>query len=459
MINLIDKSKNIFFLGIKGVAMANLAVILKKMGKQVYGVDLKEEFITDKLLKENQINYQFNFSDLPGNIDLFVYSAAHQGINNPLSKKAQKKGIKIISQTQLIGELMKKFDVKIAVSGCHGKTTTSSLLAYSLIKLNQKSSYLVGTPYFNDYPGGDFQEKKYFIVEADEYGVNPPIDITPKFFYLQPDWIIATNIDFDHPDVYQNIEETKKAFLKFFENKKLILNIDDENLSDVYKKLNNQKNIFTYGFSDQADFQIINWQINKNGSSLAIKNLGEFRINLFGKHNVSNATAVILQLVKLGFNIDEIKKSLLGFFGAKRRMELIYQEDFYLVDDYAHHPREIEATLRAVKQRFENRRVIVIFQPHTFSRTLSLLSDFRKSLELADIGLILPIFASARENKDQFKISAKDIVGKSKKLIYCQDKIDLINQLKQIIKKNDVIITMGAGDVYQLKDEIVNLKI
>ncbi|GAB4219321.1 MAG: UDP-N-acetylmuramate--L-alanine ligase [Candidatus Microgenomates bacterium] len=471
MNNFIDNFNNIFFLGIKGVAMANLAVVLQAMGKNVCGVDVEEEFITDKLLKKHNINVSYDFKNLPKNIDLFVYSAAHKGINNPLAKIAIKKQIRLISQAHLLGKLMNNFENKIAISGCHGKTTTSSLLSYALNKLNQNPSYIVGVPFFkdsfgNDYDGGSYQDKKYFIVEADEYGVNPPVDKTPKFLKLNPDWIICTNIDFDHPDVYKNIEKTKEAFLKFFDNKKLIINIDDKNLIAVYKKIKNKKNVLTYGFSKLANYQIINYRINEENCQFEIKFKKEstfisekFTISLFGKHNISNATAVIVQLLNLGFSLDKIKKSIKDFTGAKRRMELISKGDFYLLDDYAHHPQEIRATLDAAKARFKDKRIVVIFQPHTYSRTISLLKEFKKALEIADLGFVLPIFASARENKNQYQISSSDIVKNSKKLFFCNDEKDLINKLKKHLKKNDVIFTMGAGDVYKLKLKIKNQKL
>jgi UDP-N-acetylmuramate--alanine ligase len=177
---MLQQANNIFFLGIKGVAMANLAVILKKMGKNVTGVDSQEEFITDKLLLDNKINWTVGFDpkSLPKNIDLIVYSAAHGGTGNPLVVEAIKNKVNLISQAKLLGEIMDQFENKIAVCGCHGKTTTSSMLVYALNKLKQSPSYLVGVPFFSEYQGGDFQDKKYFVVEADEYGVNPPIDKT-----------------------------------------------------------------------------------------------------------------------------------------------------------------------------------------------------------------------------------------------------------------------------------------
>lgn len=214
--------KNIFLVGIKGVAMTNLAVILKKMGKNVSGSDIKETFITDNLLKKNHISWveSFHPEKIPLSTDLVVYSAAHQGINNPQVKEAVAKKIDIASQAQLLGWLTEQFKTKIAVCGCHGKTTTSSLLAYALKKMGVNPSYLVGAPYFNNYPGGSFDSKEYFIIEADEYGINPPLDTRPKFHLLNPDYIICTNIDFDHPDVYENLHQVKRSFLKFFQKVK-----------------------------------------------------------------------------------------------------------------------------------------------------------------------------------------------------------------------------------------------
>src|SRR3989344_5577459 len=464
---MLEQSKNIFFLGIKGVAMANLAVILKKMDKDVTGCDIEEEFITDKLLRNNRIDWSigFNFSNLPEKTDLIVYSAAHSGTNNPLIIKARKKNINIISQSQLLGELMNQFKTKIAVCGCHGKTTTSSLLVYALNRLKQRPSYLVGVPFFSEHQGGDFQGKKYFVVEADEYGVNPPIDKTPKFHLLNPNYIIATNIDFDHPDVYKDIEETKKAFLKFFNvsinqliNTRLFLCADDKNLMKVAKSLP-KKNYLTYGFDKKADYQINSWKTDEEGSSFSVDKF-IYKISLFGEKNISNAVAVISFLLHLGFSQEKIKEAIKDFVGAERRFEKIYfKNNIYLFDDYAHHPAEISATINAAKSRFKNRRIIVVFQPHTYSRTSNLLGEFAESLSLADICLVLPIFASARESAKDSKVSSEDIVrlikdSLNKDCLYSGSSVQLINQLDNILKNGDVVFTMGAGDVYKLAENI-----
>lgn len=465
---MLKQAKNVFFIGIKGVAMANLAVVLKKLGKKVDGSDVNEGFITDKLLKSNKINWRLGFNDLPEGVDLVVYSAAHGGLGNPLVIEAKRRSIKLVSQAELLGQLMRDFEIKIAVSGCHGKTTTSSLLSYALNELNVKPSYVVGVPFFTDYQGADNQGKKYFVVEADEYGVNPPQNKAPKFFELNPDWIICTNIDFDHPDVYRDIEETKKAFLKFFGldpdfrrddeySPKLILNGDDKNLLQSINRLKN-KNIITYGFSEKAKYQIIDWKIKENHSEFRIKRVGEFIISLFGKHNISNAAAVIVQLLQLGFKAEDIKKAILNFKGAERRFEYIYNKsDIYLFDDYAHHPSEIRATIEAAKNRFPEKRIIVIFQPHTFSRTRFLMKEFKESLSSADLGFILPIFSSARESKMDFKIDSKDIIKGKKNLFYVGSNEELIYQLENTVKEGDVIFTMGAGDVYKLKRSIIKI--
>ena len=209
---MLNKSKNIFIVGIKGAAMSNLAVILKEMGKQISGCDVAEEFITDVILKKYGIPYSVGFDPvfLSKETDLVIYSAAHTGQENQIVIEAKKKGIKTVSQAKILGELLTHFNISIAVSGCHGKTTTSSLLAYTLGKLGVKPSYIIGVPTFNDQPGGMYDRKDYFVIEADEYGVNPPDDKTPKLLFLHPTHIICTNIDFDHPDVYLNIEEIKK---------------------------------------------------------------------------------------------------------------------------------------------------------------------------------------------------------------------------------------------------------
>lgn len=445
--------------------MANLAVILKKMGKTVTGADVSEEFITDYLLKSGHITYAVGFSpaDLPTDIDLVVYSAAHGGTSNPIVLEAEKRGVKIIAQTRLIGEMMEKFKTKIAVCGSHGKTNTASLLSFALIKLGVRPSYLVGAPSFNNISGGDLVGLDYFVVEADEYGVNPPEDKTPKFNYLNPDYILTTNIDLDHPDMYESLDDVSAAFRKFFAGKKLILCGDDPPSEQFVNEISHDQ-LKTYGYSARSDMLVKNVKTTETDSSFDLyfnsKFLGQFSIKLFGKKIILNTVGAILLLQELGFKSSEIKQAIKDFSGAKRRFEKIFfANNTYLFDDYAHHPKEIETILSSARERFPKRRIIVLFQPHTYSRTALFLSEFAKSLSLADYSIILPIFASARENPKNFALTSADIVAKSQNdnLAAVETKSEGLNKLKDILRNGDVVFTLGAGDVYKLGDDIIDL--
>lgn len=416
---MIDEIKSVFIVGIKGVGMANLAVILKKMGKNVTGSDTDEEQITDETLREHGISWTVGFepSSLPIPTDpvgmTVVWSAAHGGVQNPIVKKARELGIRTYHQAQFLGLLIEGFEIKIAVAGSHGKTTTAALLAYTLIKLGQKPTYIVGTSSFSGYPAGDLGDSNYFVIEADEYAVDPPSDKTIKFHFLAPDYILCTNVDFDHPDVYADLTHVRREFEAFFKKAKKRVIMCPEN---------------------EPGYVGTKFESNKAG----VKNL----------------------LLELGFEDDKINKAMAGFAGAKRRFEKIaYINDTYLLDDYAHHPAEISQTIKAARARFASRRIIVLFQSHTYSRTQALLSEFGKSLSLADLCIIAPIFPSARENPEEFHISAQNIAeaAKSTGVIAVDALSQVVEELKEIIKKGDVVFTMGAGDIYKLKNDIIEV--
>ncbi len=469
-----ENKKNIFILGIKGVAMAHIALILQEMGKQVSGVDVKGSFITDEEIEKNHITWSVGFdpSLLPHDTDVVIYAASHGGVNNPLIQEAQKRNIKVMTQPEALEEIFSSFKKKIAVCGTHGKTTTSSLLSHLLIQLKKTPSYLIGAPRFGKYWGADYQKSEYFVLEADEYGVNPPFDTTPKFHLLNPDYIIATNIDFDHPDIYKDLLSVKKAFLYFFKKqpiKKIIACRDDENLTEVLRTIPKDRCI-TYGFSGDSDLIIRDIKtVTKNDRvsqciSLSYKgsDLGEFMTLLFGKKNALNVAGVVLFLLEIGFEQEKIKKALIHFSGPQRRFELVHRVgDILLFDDYAHHPEEIDATIDAFRTRFPSRRLILIFQPHTYSRSLSLQLDFIKSLSHADLSILTDIFPSAREKQGQFPITSSDMVNKAHsqkvKDILFQPKKNIVSFLEKNIRQGDIICTMGAGDIYTLKNDIIKL--
>lgn len=475
-----DTYNSIFFVGIKGVAMANLACIFQQMGKKVSGSDIAESFITDEGLTAEGITIinSFEGAKLPKDIDTVVYSAAHGATSNPQVKEAQKRGITVIHQAELLGKLLQKFKQSIAVAGCHGKTTTSSLLSFALIQLQANPSYMVGVSTFNDKPGGAFAGKDYFVVEADEYGMDPPKNVTPKFHFLHPTHTIITNIDFDHPDVYKNIDDTVDAFVTFVKDiihlddneKRIVACNDDPNIHDLIAAVNVP--ILTYGRNEESDVQIKTMQAQGASTlfSLCVRSIegysGEtfqFEVSLSGDKNVLNATGVIAMLLVLGFKPQDIANAIRGFTGAKRRFELKKQVgETYLFDDYGHHPEEITATIQAAKMRFPEKRIIVIFQPHTFSRTKELQNEFVEALSHADEAFLVPVFASAREQMPEHPVDSTTLVklAKEKSILFIHSygsTQELLTALKEKIKPGDVIFTMGAGDVYKLDEEIGNI--
>lgn len=470
-----NQVQNVFLVGIKGVAMANVAIMLKQMGKHVSGSDSKETFPTDETLNKNDIPILVGFEPkhLPENVDLLIYTGAHQGTNNPQVKEAVKRGIKTLSLAETTAELAKMFNTVMAVCGCHGKTTTSSFLAYMLLKLGYSPSYLIGTATFGDYTGGGYNGSDYFVAEADEYAINPPENKTPKFHLLHAKYAIATNIDYDHPDVYANIDETRVAFLTFFEQtlaggprNKLFVCSDDHHLSKVVSKLPRER-YATYGQDQYADLRIEAIKATEDYTKFNLvfnqKNLGTFFISLFGEKNVLNVAGALLCLLELGLDAEQMKDVTQGFTGAKRRMELkSKQNNTYLFDDYAHHPNEIEASVGALRMRFPERRLILIFQPHTFSRTKMLEADFIAALAKADYSLVLPIYGSARENSQSETYSSLSLMDRALKagienIEAFEDKKSVIYRLASIIQPGDVICTMGAGDVYKYENDIIDL--
>jgi len=461
---ILDK-QSYFLLGIKGTAMSNIAVMLKQLGKQVTGVDVSEEFITDAVLKDNEISFSTDFSDLSqvAHSEVFVYSAAHGGEDNPLAVEAKKEGKLLVSQPQLIGELVQKYPTSIAVAGCHGKTTTSSLLAWTLTKLEKNPGFLIGAPTFNGFGGGGMAMSDYFVIEADEYAVHPPKDKTPKLLFLHPTYALCTNIDFDHPDVYKDLEDTKQTFLKFFtQATRLVLCAADPVIASLLPL--SHPSVVTYGTSESQDYYVRDVQFESDRTHFSVYSkqalLGTFTTQLFGEKNVLNALGVITVLFELGFGASDIQAALLGFSGAKRRLELVWTDkNTYLFDDYGHHPAEIEATLAAVKSRFPGKKLHVLFQPHTYSRTASLKDEFGKALAGADFAYIIPIFASAREKKELFNVSSRDIALASKNpLVVAYDGADtMIAGLASNFKKGDIVLTIGAGDIYKLKDGIIDV--
>lgn len=458
----------IYILGIKGVAMSGLAVVIKQMGWEVVGSDVDEYFHTEDILKKNNIQIVKGFSpeNISTDIKAMVITGAHGGFNNVEVKRAQELNIPVYTHAQFIGQFMKEYENRIVVLGSHGKTTISAMISFYLTKTGMNPTYLVGTSDFSGLEAAHYGTKKYFVIEGDEYGNAPPKDIRPRFSFFPANWVVCPNIDFDHPDIYKDLDDTKEKFLSYYNKYKpfVIACGDDENIRSLKNEVS-KDNREIYGFSDRND--LIIYDAKECGETkfklkYHDKELGEFELGIPGRQNISNAASVVLLFLKLGLDIEPLRKVMKDFHGARRRFEKICEcSGKYLYDDYAHHPNEIAETIKAAKTFFKDKKILVVFQPHTYSRTHALLSDFVKVLNLADMTITTDIFASARENSEDFPVKSSDIETESLKKGYQNIKYlpleDVIPELEKIVKDYDIVFTMGAGDLYKKHKELCRL--
>lgn len=463
--------KKIHFTGIKGVGMTALALCASDLGIKITGSDVGEKFVTDETLKKAKILWKRSFrKENVGKPDLLIYTCAHKGEENPEVQDAKGRKIPTLSHAEALGLFMEGKE-GISVCGVGGKTTTSSMIATVLEKTGLNPSFAIGVGSINPLgaPGKYRKIGRYFVAEADEYIASPQLK-TPKFMYQDPKVIVITNIQLDHPDVFKNIDETIGAFRNFVqklpEDGLLVCCIDNENVKKLLQSI--KVPLETYGFSPLADWQIvnINWLPGKMTFSIRHKEveIEDLIINVPGRFNALNAAASFVVGNFLGLGFNQIKQGLKEFIGTKRRFEFIKKiNGVDLYDDYAHHPSELRATLGAAKKRFAKRRIIAIFQPHTYSRTKVLFDEFAKSFDDADLVVVSDIYASSREKKEDFNVKSLDLADEIKKhkknSFYLAGESEVVEFLSKNTKKDDVIFTLGAGDVFLWHNNIIkNLK-
>ncbi|MBU2051680.1 UDP-N-acetylmuramate--L-alanine ligase [Patescibacteria group bacterium] len=464
------RAKTIHFSGIKGVGMAALAGIALDLKKIVSGSDTDEIFPTDTWLKSAKIKLKVGFSakHLPKGCDLLVYTGAHQGVNNPEVIAAKKQGISVLNYAQALAQVA-EVKTLVATAGVGGKSTTAAMIATILETAGVKPSWAVGVGSLNPIgqPGRWRKNSQYLVAESDEFVADPAGDLTPKFHYLKPNVAVITNLEHDHPDIYPTINEVFASFSAFTTNLKpggvVVANLDNLHLKDWLKTID--KPLLTYGFSPQADWQIFNVHLafEKQLFSLRFKNMvyDELILNLPGRYNLSNAAAAFAVTHYLGIEPGLIAKGIKAFLGAKRRFELIADVNkIRLYDDYAHHPIEVRAVLEAAKNWLPGRRLIAIFQSHTYSRTKALLPQFVTSLLTADVILINDIFSSARETETlgvSGQVLTQMIRAQRQQVYYAPGKAATLTRLKGMLKHGDVILTLGAGNNWLWHKEIIKL--
>ena len=468
----IKNLKSIYFVGIKGVAMTALAIVAKEMKIKIDGSDVEEEFVTDAVLKRNKINWRVGFkkeniTSLKKKPDLVIVTGAHGGMTNPEAVAAKKIGCQVLMHGKALGMFIKNHQ-QISVAGCHGKTTTAAMIATIFSKSGLDPSFAVGCGDISALSNpGHAGKGKHFVVEADEYITCPLTDKTPRFMWQDPKIAVFTNIEYDHPDVFSNLEVIKQAFLKFGQKiaktDLLVAGIDNKNLRQILPQIPCQ--ILTFGRTPLADFQIERISFGKERTWFWVKHkdidLGEFSLQVPGVHNVLNAIAAAIVGFHLGISWQKIKEGLKSFSGTKRRFEKIGEiNEICLFDDYAHHPTEVVATLKAARDWFPKKRIICIFQPHTFSRTKALFDQFAKCFAEADIVIISDIYSSSREKRDP-EINAEMLVQEAKKyhknIHYLGKKEQIINWLGNQVHAGDIIFTMGAGNIFSWHKEIMEM--
>ena len=432
---MLDKNKQIWFIGIKGTGMASLALLLNDLGFNVAGSDIKKYTFTQEPLKKAGIEVrEFSPNNIKDSGQVIVKGNAFKDDNIEV-KTCEKKKLAWQSYPDTVEEII-KMHTSIGVSGTHGKTSTTGLLAHVLGEA-APTSYLIG-----DGEGKGVKDSRFFVYEADEY--------RRHFLAYHPDYQIMTNIDFDHPDYFKDQADYTSAFQTAADQTRKGLFVWGGN--ERLRKLHSDIPKYTYGFEDNDDFQAVNIKRTTKGSSFTVvnhgKNIGEFQIHLFGDHNILNTTAVIAVAYTEKIPVADIKKGLLTYHGAKRRFSEKDFGDINIIDDYAHHPTEMRATIQAARQKFPQKKLVVVFQPHTFSRTKKYAKDFEKILRDVDKAYVTPIYASAREASGD--ISSNDLVAK----IPGSEVIDLDNIADLAQNKNSVIVFMGAGDIQKYEDAL-----
>lgn len=459
--NLLEKPeiRRIHFVGIGGISMSGLAEILLDLGYEISGSDIKTSNLTRKIESMGARVYPCHDRENIQNPDLVVYTAAVKE-NNPEIVRAKELSIPTIERATLLGQIMKKYPFSIAISGTHGKTTTTSMVTMIMMEDECDPTVHIGGELEaiggNTRIGGD----KYFIAEACEY--------VESFLKFNPYLAVILNIEADHLDYFKNIEHIKDAFLKFAslvpQSGYVIACLDDSNIPEVLDKLTCNK--VTYGIaSENAMWTAKDIEFNEHGYAsfkLVLDGLvlAEINLSVPGIHNVNNALAASAACHTLGCSIESIKSGLNKFTGTHRRFELKgIARSIRVIDDYAHHPSEVKATLKAARNCSYS-KIWCVFQPHTYTRTKALLEEFSDAFHDADSVILSDIYAARELDKGEIhsKTLAEKINSKGQEAIYINGFDNIVHYLEKKVSPGDLIITMGAGDIYKVGEMFLENK-
>jgi len=450
-----EKKLHIHFIGIGGSGMSGLASILLDLGHKISGSDIVTSKITKRLADKGATIFKGHNENNVEETDLVVISSAIPESNSEI-KGARDRKITIIKRAEMLARLMDN-KYGIAIAGTHGKSTTASMISLLLEKSGFNPTVVVGGELNNFKNNAKLGKGNHIVVEADESD--------GSFLELNPQMAVITNIEDDHLDHYENMENILKDFRKFIDkvpdNGRVILCKDCDNIKGLVKQCG--RSHVSYGIFTEADLMAKDIELDKLNSKSKIywqgEKIGELYLKVAGYHNILNALAAIAVALELGISFIEIAKILETFQGVHRRMEIIANLDdkILILDDYAHHPTEIKATLSALRSSWQDRRIIVVFQPHRYSRTKLLAEKFGRAFFDADCVIINDIY-SANESPIS-GISGETIFKEVKKsnhrqIKYLPFKDDILSYLSEIVQPGDIIITMGAGDIWTVGQEL-----
>jgi len=439
--------KTIHFVGIGGIGMSGLAEVLAHAGVSVSGCDLKRSAATDLLASRGiDVAIGHDASHVEGQ-DLVVITSAVKGEHAEVDA-ARMRGIRIMKRAELLGEIVND-KRSIGIAGTHGKTTTSAMVSMVLVEAGLDPTILVGGMVRNLQTNAKSGAGDFLVVEADEY------DRT--FHRLHPEISVITNIEADHLEYYGSIEAILEAFRIFAGGTKrggLVIGCaDDDNVARLLR--HNEGRVVSYGLGEGADIRATNVDFSDGGVKFEVPGVGFFKLFVPGEHNVRNALAAIAVGRELGLDAHTIASALAKFLGVDRRFQILgdYQGAL-IVDDYAHHPTEIRATLDAARRGYPNRRVVALFQPHLYSRTRDFAAEFAEALSIADVALIAPIFAAREKHVEG--MSSRLIADAAKGIEFLdRSNANIVNEMRRRLQPNDIFIAMGAGDVHEVAEQLV----
>ena len=453
---LTQKVKNIHMIGIGGAGMSGIAEILLNLGFTVTGSDMRSSPVTDRL---ESLGAKLFIGHSPENVattDVVVYSSAIEEDNIEIQAARERK-IPVIKRPEMLAELM-RMKYGICIAGTHGKTTTTSMTAQVLTKGNIDPTVIVGGKVADFGGGAKIGQSHYLVLEADEY------DRT--FLKLTPVIAVVTNIDMEHLDCYQDMDDIKSAFIQFVNKVPffglVILCIDDNGVQSIIPGI--ERKVITYGISRQADIRAENISFKGMKTMFDLishgKNLGSVTLDVPGSYNVRNALAAITVAIEMGVNFDIIASALAEFTAVERRFQILGEESgIMIIDDYAHHPTEIIASLGGVRAGFD-KRIIAVFQPHLYSRTRDFHEDFGRAFMDSDILFVTGIYPAREapiEGVTGELVSEAARAAGHRNVTYIEDRAKLVKAVSDSVKNGDIVITFGAGDVNKIGYELLNI--